>query len=69
MWLHLQESRRIDNQLRGRSGRQGDPGSTRYFLSLEDKCVLLSLISLVWNAFTNVSTCAAKRAAVLSSAC
>lgn len=31
------ESRRIDNQLRGRSGRQGDPGSTRYFLSLEDK--------------------------------
>ncbi|KAL4443549.1 hypothetical protein ABPG75_011286 [Micractinium tetrahymenae] len=30
------ESRRIDNQLRGRSGRQGDPGSTRYFLSLED---------------------------------
>jgi preprotein translocase subunit SecA len=29
------ESRRIDNQLRGRSGRQGDPGSTRYFLSLE----------------------------------
>uniref|UniRef100_A0A061SHA1 Protein translocase subunit SecA n=1 Tax=Tetraselmis sp. GSL018 TaxID=582737 RepID=A0A061SHA1_9CHLO len=30
------ESRRIDNQLRGRAGRQGDPGSTRYFLSLED---------------------------------
>jgi len=28
------ESRRIDNQLRGRSGRQGDPGSTRFFLSL-----------------------------------
>ena len=35
-----QESRRIDNQLRGRSGRQGDPGSTRFFLSLEDKCAL-----------------------------
>lgn len=31
------ESRRIDNQLRGRAGRQGDPGSTRFFLSLEDK--------------------------------
>ncbi len=31
------ESRRIDNQLRGRSGRQGDNGSTRFFLSLEDK--------------------------------
>ena len=31
------DSRRIDNQLRGRSGRQGDPGSSRFFLSLEDK--------------------------------
>ncbi|MEM6414040.1 MAG: preprotein translocase subunit SecA [Pseudomonadota bacterium] len=30
------ESRRIDNQLRGRSGRQGDPGTTKFFLSLED---------------------------------
>jgi preprotein translocase subunit SecA len=30
------ESRRIDNQLRGRSGRQGDPGSSRFFVSLED---------------------------------
>jgi preprotein translocase subunit SecA len=30
------ESRRVDNQLRGRAGRQGDPGSTRFFLSLED---------------------------------
>ncbi|HUF17065.1 MAG TPA: preprotein translocase subunit SecA, partial [Thermoanaerobaculia bacterium] len=30
------ESRRIDNQLRGRSGRQGDPGASRFFLSLED---------------------------------
>ena len=35
------ESRRIDNQLRGRSGRQGDPGSTRFFLSLEDKLLRL----------------------------
>lgn len=31
------ESRRIDNQLRGRSGRQGDPGESRYFVSLEDQ--------------------------------
>lgn len=31
------ESRRIDNQLRGRSGRQGDPGATRFYLSLEDE--------------------------------
>ncbi|PIR86953.1 MAG: preprotein translocase subunit SecA [Candidatus Harrisonbacteria bacterium CG10_big_fil_rev_8_21_14_0_10_49_15] len=33
------ESRRIDDQLRGRSGRQGDPGSTQFFLSLEDDLV------------------------------
>jgi preprotein translocase subunit SecA len=30
------ESRRVDNQLRGRSGRQGDPGASRFFLSLDD---------------------------------
>ena len=30
------ESRRIDNQLRGRAGRQGDPGASRFFISLED---------------------------------
>ena len=30
------DARRIDNQLRGRSGRQGDPGETRFFVSLED---------------------------------
>ncbi len=35
------ESRRIDNQLRGRSGRQGDPGSSRFFLSLEDELMRL----------------------------
>ena len=35
------EARRIDNQLRGRSGRQGDPGSTRFFLSLEDDLMRL----------------------------
>ena len=35
------ESRRIDNQLRGRSGRQGDPGMTRFFLSLEDDLMRL----------------------------
>ena len=33
------ESRRIDNQLRGRSGRQGDPGASKYFLSLEDDLI------------------------------
>src|SRR5207248_6665292 len=35
------ESRRIDNQLRGRSGRQGDPGETRFYLSGEDDLVRL----------------------------
>ena len=35
------ESRRIDNQLRGRSGRQGDPGSSRYFVSFEDDLMRL----------------------------
>ncbi len=35
------ESRRIDNQLRGRSGRQGDPGETRFFLSAEDDLIRL----------------------------
>ena len=33
------EARRIDNQLRGRSGRQGDPGSSRFYVSLEDDIV------------------------------
>ena len=37
-WLATErhESRRIDNQLRGRSGRQGDPGRSSFFLSLDD---------------------------------
>lgn len=35
------ESRRIDNQLRGRSGRQGDPGESRFYISLEDKLMRL----------------------------
>ncbi len=35
------ESRRIDNQLRGRSGRQGDPGSSRFYVSLEDDLMRL----------------------------
>ena len=35
------ESRRIDNQLRGRAGRQGDPGSTQFFISMEDDVMRL----------------------------
>lgn len=41
MGTERHESRRIDNQLRGRSGRQGDPGSTQFFLSLEDDLMRL----------------------------
>jgi len=41
------ESRRIDNQLRGRSGRQGDPGETRFYLSLEDELMRLFKADLV----------------------
>ncbi len=40
------ESRRIDNQLRGRSGRQGDPGTTRFYLSLEDD--LMRIFAREW---------------------
>ena len=47
------ESRRIDNQLRGRAGRQGDPGESRFYISLEDDLMRLfgseSLMS-VFNA-------------------
>ena len=35
------ESRRIDNQLRGRAGRQGDPGSSQFFLSMQDDLMRL----------------------------
>src|SRR5204862_7870921 len=47
------ESRRIDNQLRGRSGRQGDAGESRFYLSLEDELMRLfatGLMSRVMNA-------------------
>ncbi len=48
------ESRRIDNQLRGRCGRQGDPGSTRFFLSLEDNLMRIfagDRVAAMMNAF------------------
>ncbi len=49
------ESRRIDNQLRGRSGRQGDPGSSRFYLSLDDALMRIYLneskLSLMRKAF------------------
>lgn len=48
------ESRRIDNQLRGRSGRQGDPGSSRFFLSLEDDLVRLFGGERVMNMMENL---------------
>lgn len=50
------ESRRIDNQLRGRSGRQGDPGSSRFYLSLDDALMRIYLdegkLNLMRKAFT-----------------
>ncbi|HSX57867.1 MAG TPA: preprotein translocase subunit SecA [Candidatus Saccharimonadales bacterium] len=48
------EARRIDNQLRGRSGRQGDPGATRFFVSLQDDIMRLfggDAVERVMNAF------------------
>ena len=42
MGTERHEARRIDNQLRGRSGRQGDPGSTQFFVSLEDDLMRIS---------------------------
>lgn len=50
------ESRRIDNQLRGRSGRQGDPGSSRFYLSLDDALMRIYLnegkLNLMRKAFS-----------------
>nr|YP_009550227.1 SecA [Tisochrysis lutea]AUM82529.1 SecA [Tisochrysis lutea] len=48
------ESRRIDNQLRGRSGRQGDPGSSRFFLSLDDKLLRLFGGEQIMNMMKNI---------------
>jgi preprotein translocase subunit SecA len=43
------ESRRIDNQLRGRSGRQGDPGSSRFYLSLDDNLMRIFVSESIRN--------------------
>jgi preprotein translocase subunit SecA len=43
------EARRIDNQLRGRAGRQGDPGETRFFVSLEDKLMRVFASDMIKN--------------------
>ena len=48
------DSRRIDNQLRGRAGRQGDPGSSRFFLSLQDDLMRLSAGEWVGNVLTRL---------------
>ncbi len=45
------ESRRIDNQLRGRSGRQGDPGESRFYISLEDDLMRLFGSERLMSAF------------------
>ncbi len=48
------ESRRIDNQLRGRSGRQGDPGATRFYLSLEDDLMRLFGGERIYNIMDSI---------------
>ncbi|MGN0332195.1 MAG: preprotein translocase subunit SecA [Lachnospiraceae bacterium] len=48
------ESRRIDNQLRGRSGRQGDPGESRFYISLEDDLMRLFGSERLMNVFTTL---------------
>ena len=48
------ESRRIDNQLRGRSGRQGDPGESRFYLSLEDDLMRLFGSEKLMNVFRSL---------------
>ncbi len=48
------ESRRVDNQLRGRSGRQGDPGSSRFYLSLEDPLLRIFASDRVANIMTRL---------------
>jgi preprotein translocase subunit SecA len=49
------ESRRVDNQLRGRSGRQGDPGSSRFYLSLEDPLLRIFASDRVANIMTRLN--------------
>ncbi len=48
------ESRRIDNQLRGRAGRQGDPGSSRFFLSLDDNLMRIFMPPSMKNMFSRL---------------
>ena len=48
------ESRRIDNQLRGRAGRQGDPGSSRFFLCLEDRLLRIFGGDQILNVMQNI---------------
>lgn len=50
------ESRRIDNQLRGRAGRQGDPGSTQFYLSLEDNLMRIFVSENIANMLGKLST-------------
>ena len=48
------ESRRIDNQLRGRAGRQGDPGQSQFFISLEDDLMRLFGSEKLINMFNSL---------------
>lgn len=55
------EARRIDNQLRGRAGRQGDPGESQFYLSLEDDLLRLFGESKVFSSFSDLSEKAVAR--------
>ena len=58
------ESRRIDNQLRGRSGRQGDPGESKFYLSLEDDLMRLfgsERVMSVYDALKRATTLQSER--------
>ncbi len=54
------ESRRIDNQLRGRSGRQGDPGESRFYISLDDDLMKIfggDMITRVYDTLELMKIC------------
>ncbi len=57
------EARRIDNQLRGRAARQGDPGSSRFYLSLEDELMRLfggQQVEAIWAVCRWMTACPSK---------
>ena len=58
------ESRRIDNQLRGRSGRQGDPGESRFYISLEDDLMRLFGSEKLMSVFSSLGVAETNRSSI-----